>query len=106
MRKLQLLLFAFIIALSSSGWAIEEEHQHDQEMILMQQHMDDMKAHMTLMKQLKASTSEDQWIEVKRQMELMMQHMDMMLTTMDNMYHQPPEQKSKKHDHRKFKQHN
>lgn len=73
---------------------------------LVQQHMDDMKAHMTLMKQLKASTSEDQWIEVKRQMELMMQHMDMMLTTMDNMYHQPPEQKSKKHDHRKFKQHN
>lgn len=106
MRKLQLLLFAFIITLSSTGWTITEEHYHDQEMLLMQQHMDDMKTHMSLMKQMKELTTEDQWSEMKRHLELMMQHMDVMLTTMDNMYHQPSEQKAKKHDHRKFKQHN
>ena len=103
MRKSQLLLFAFVIVLASTGWAIEEEHQHDQEMILMQQHMDDMKTHMTMMKEMKAITTEDQRTEMKRHMELMMQHMEMMLTTVDNMYHQPEEKKSKRHDHRKFK---
>ncbi|MDK1024289.1 MAG: hypothetical protein QGD92_08680 [Gammaproteobacteria bacterium] len=106
MKISQLLLFTFILALASTGWTLTEEHYHDQEMLLMQQHVDDMKTHMTMMQQMKVLTTEDQWIEMKRQMELMMQHMDMMLTTMDNMYHQPPEQKSRKHDHRKFKQHN
>lgn len=53
MKISQLLLFTFILALASTGWTLTEEHYHDQEMLLMQQHVDDMKTHMTMMQQMK-----------------------------------------------------